>query len=593
MCGIAAALSKSKNIVNDLLNSLEKLEYRGYDSAGIAIINNNTSRVVKSIGKIQELRDTIESVDDFGGRIGIGHTRWATHGTVTLNNAHPHCCNGVTIVHNGIFENFEKHKKMLQDAGHVFKSETDSEVIAHMIYSYIEKGASFIDALKKVTDKIEGTYAIVAMCDNEPNVLIGTKRGSPMAFAENSDGETFYIASDATALSGLSDDVTYLEEGDIIVCKLSQDKFVANIYDEMLNKVSRPKHKNELNLSDVSKSGFETFMLKEINEEPIAVEKTYHSSSKIDIVGYSRISIIACGTSSYAGILARYWIEDMLGIPTDVEVASEFRYRNPVMPKGTLYVFISQSGETLDTLCALRMVKERGFRTLSIVNVYNSSIFRESDDTFQTLAGVEMGVASTKAFLAQLMAFLVIFLGKSKININKIVSDLKTTLSLKDQIRKVAESVANSKSMLYIGRGESYPIALEGALKIKEISYISSEGYQAGEMKHGPIALIDENVYTIAIAPLDKYFEKTLSNAQEVLARNGRLVLFTSKEAEKSLTNIANNELVSVIYVPDGDNISNPFIMASCVHQLAYYTAMHKGLDVDKPRNLAKSVTVE
>jgi glucosamine--fructose-6-phosphate aminotransferase (isomerizing) len=351
---------------------------------------------------------------------------------------------------------------------------------------------------------------------------------------------------------------------------------------------------NEVSLSDVSKNGFETFMLKEISEEALVIDRTFNNfECKIDLRKYKNVSIIACGTSYYAGLLAKYWIEDISKIHTDVEIASEFRYRNPVMSKDTIYIFISQSGETIDTLSAMRLVKSHGLDTLAFVNVDNSSIAREADIVVKTLAGTEIGVASTKAFVAQAMSILLLSIDKSTINIDEIIEGINTILNDQYKIKNLVKKIKDSKSLFYIGRGTSYPIALEGSLKMKELSYISAEGYPSGEIKHGPIAIIDENVYTIALAPLDKYFEKTLSNTQEILARNGQVLIITSKYAEDSLKNIIYDNKVDVFYIPDGKDIYNPFFMTTAVHLLAYYTSKLKGYDVDKPRNLAKSVTVE
>ena len=591
MCGIIAALSYNDNISNNLISALERLEYRGYDSAGIAYLDNNSSlQRIRTVGKVQLLKETVER-QQIKSHIGIGHTRWATHGTVTEFNAHPHTADGVAIVHNGIIENYQELKKGLVNEGYVFESETDTEVIAKLIASHIKSGKTFFEAFKQSVNELVGTFAITAIYEKEPHILLGAKKGSPMAVGISPDKQSGYIASDAVALSTLANELAYLEEGDIVVVK-KEDQILYEIFESNGQKIRREIVPNKVSLNDVSKNGYESFMLKEIFEEAAVARKTYERFNyNIDISKFNNISIIACGTSYYAGIVAKYWIEAIAKIHVDVEIASEFRYRNPVLTKNSLYIFISQSGETIDTLCAMRLVKEAGIKTLALVNVDTSSIAREADFTIKTEAGVEIGVASTKAFVAQMLSLLMLCC--RNIDIEAIERSINAILNGDHDIAKLANKIKDCRSLFYIGRGVNYPIALEGALKIKELSYISAEGYPAGEIKHGPIAIIDENIYTMALAPYDKYFDKTISNTQEILARNGKILLITTNDAKNFLHGIDKNENVECVFLPENNPLYLPFSLTTFIHLLAYYTAKAKGHDVDKPRNLAKSVTVE
>lgn len=581
MCGIIAILNKSGNtsISGTLISVLSRLEYRGYDSSGIAIIDSKgETHRVRSAGRIATLEQKIRDshVEKIEASVGIGHTRWATHGGITENNAHPHTSGGVSIVHNGIIENYNELKKEIDSE---FESETDTEVIAKLIHKFIDNGMDFEDAFSKTVSMLEGTYAIAAIYEKEPRKILGIKKGSPMAIGY-SDHQIF-IASDSIALSSLSNNIVYLEEEDLIVCENSGFK----IYNKNKQNVIRSKHKNTISSEDVTKNGHADYMLKEIYEEPQVLIDTFNNfKTPIDIRKYQSIYLIACGTSYYAGLLAKYWIEDLNNIPVNVEIASEFRYRNPVLNKNSLYIFISQSGETIDTLCAMRNVLEKGYDTLSIVNVPNSSIARESKYNIQTSAGVEMGVASTKAFISQALTLLMLSVDKDQIPVHNIAKSMQNIIQRSQKFEKIAEKLKKSKAIMYMGRGTSYPIALEGSLKMKEITYISSEGCPSGEIKHGPIALIDEDVYAIILAPRDRYYEKTISNTQEIMARNGKILLIGDGA---SLTDQENIE------IDDHTTIGSPFVLATTVHLLAYYTAKSKNLDVDKPRNLAKSVTVE
>lgn len=593
MCGIVSVLSFDNDISKKLIGALERLEYRGYDSAGIAFIDQDPKlQRIRAIGKIEELKKLTNNVS-ITANIGIAHTRWATHGNVTEKNAHPHISNGVAIVHNGIIENYQELKKKLLKENFKFESDTDTEVVAALIAFHIKTGENFEEAFKNAISELKGTFAIVAIYENQPDILLGAKKGSPMAIGLSEDGKSYYIASDAIALSSLAENIIYLEEGDIVKIE-KHNKLSYTIFDAAMHITKRDMVPNSVSLSDVSKNGYETFMLKEIFEEATIIRNIYNNFNyDINISNFNNISIIACGTSYYSGLLAKYWIEDIANIHVDVEIASEFRYRNPAVFPKTLYIFISQSGETIDTLCAMRMVKDMGMETLALVNVETSSIAREADHMIKLLAGVEIGVASTKAFVAQAFSLLLLCIKKQEFKIDLLEKLINSILNNKYQFAKIAEKIKDSRSFFYIGRGVNYPIALEGALKIKELSYVSAEGYPAGEIKHGPIAIIDEKVYTIALAPLDKYFEKTISNTQEILARNGKIILITTENARNHIHGLDNNENVDCVFIPNSDDPYTTFPLITAIHLLAYYTSKSKGYDVDKPRNLAKSVTVE
>ncbi|GHT89353.1 glutamine--fructose-6-phosphate aminotransferase [isomerizing] [Alphaproteobacteria bacterium] len=583
MCGIVSVLAVVGDVVSWLISALKRLEYRGYDSAGIAYIEDGKVARKRAVGRVDNLRVSNDFQEKIG--VGIGHTRWATHGLVSVQNAHPHIADGVAIVHNGIIENYIELKEFLIENGENFESETDSEVIAKYIAFYIKQGENFIDSVKYAVKKLKGTYSIAAIYDKEPDILIGAKHGSPLAVGYSSDKKSIFVASDAIALSSLAEDIIYLEDGDTVICGKNNDAITFKIYDKFFKKIERNVCKNSVLTSSIDKSGYDDFMLKEIFEEPKAIIDAFNNYEKIDISNYKNIVFIACGTSYYAGLLAKYWLEEFAHIHVDIEIASEFRYRNPVMSEDSLFVLISQSGETIDTLCALRSVKEKGFKTVAIVNVDASSIAREADHIIRICAGPEIGVASTKAFVAQMMCLLLFCFDKKNIDINEIINSVNFVLNSIKNIEKFAENLIDCKSLLYIGRGASYPIALEGALKAKELAYISSDGYPAGEIKHGPIALIDELVYSIILAPKDRYFDKTISNAQEILARKGKVLFITNADI-----NFENSQTLLITTTSD---FLFPFALATSIHLLAYYIAKLKDLDVDKPRNLAKSVTVE
>ncbi|MDR2666623.1 MAG: glutamine--fructose-6-phosphate transaminase (isomerizing) [Holosporales bacterium] len=594
MCGIISVLSLKTKIANCLFSSLERLEYRGYDSAGIAYIGIDAKlHRVRSIGTIDNLKRAARELS-IEGYIGVGHTRWATHGKVTEVNAHPHICKGVAIVHNGIVENYQELKKELLKSGYTFESETDTEVIAKLVASYIDNGIDFQSAFKHAISEISGTFAIVAIYEGAPHLLLGVKKGSPMAIGFSKDNQNFYIASDAVALSTLVENVTYLEEGDFVIAE-KRDTLTYKVLDNLWSETSRKSVPNRVSLHDVEKNGYETFMLKEIFEEPKVIRLTFDKFEyNLNTSKHKSISIIACGTSYYAGLLAKYWVEEALKIRVDVEIASEFRYRDPLLSADTACIFISQSGETIDTLSALRLVKSRGYKVIALVNVESSSIAREADFVIKTEAGIEIGVASTKAFVAQILSMLMLCTDRNSLAITEIETSVRTVLNMEKKFIDAARKIMSSNSLFYIGRGPSYPVALEGALKMKELSYIPAEGYPAGEIKHGPIAIVDEDVYTVVIAPLDKYFEKTISNAQEILARNGKILLLTTEGAKNLSYDFRENENVDCIFLPQLSNpVHQPFCLVTAIHLLAYHTSKLMGYDVDKPRNLAKSVTVE
>jgi len=541
---------------------------------------------------------------------GIGHTRWATHGKPTENNAHPHAADNVTVVHNGIIENFRELRLMLEKQGAKFSSETDTEVVAHLVDSYILKGASPQEAVKAALPQLRGAFALAFLFKGHGDLMIGARKGSPLAIGHG-DGE-MYLGSDAIALAPFTDTISYLEDGDWVV--LTRE--VGVIYDAQNNVVNRDVLKSGASSFLVDKANYRHFMAKEIHEQPEVVGHTLAryvdmATERVklplklpfDFKDIQRVSIVACGTASYAGFIAKYWFERLSRLPVELDVASEFRYREAPLRKGDLAIFISQSGETADTLAALRYAKSQGVHTLSVVNVPTSTIARESETVLPTLAGPEIGVASTKAFTCQLMvlAAIAVTAGKARGELSdadeaKLVHGLveiprlmAAALRCEPQIEKLARDIAKCRDVLYLGRGTSYPLALEGALKLKEISYIHAEGYAAGELKHGPIALIDENMPVVVIAPFDRVFDKTVSNMQEVAARGGNIILMTDAKGAAEAT----IESLVTIVLPDMDATFTPMVYAVPVQLLAYHTAVVMGTDVDQPRNLAKSVTVE
>ena len=606
MCGIVGILGK-KPVAADLVDALRRLEYRGYDSAGIATVENGHLERRRAEGKLRNLEQRLLR-EPLQGRTGIGHTRWATHGRPTETNAHPHMSKGVSVVHNGIIENFADLRRALTARGHRFETETDTEVVVHLITDAMHNGLAPVEATQRALVQLRGAFALAIIFGGHDDLMIAARQGSPLAIGHG-DGEMF-LGSDAIALAPFTQDITYLEEGDWAVLTRQG----ATIHDQAGNRVERPRVKSAAGSTLIDKGNHRHFMAKEIHEQPEVISHTLanyidFAEGKVSLpdlginpATISQISISACGTAYYAGLVGRYWIERYARVPVEIDIASEFRYREPPLQKGGLALFVSQSGETADTLATLRYCKGQGQRIASIVNVRTSTIARESDAALPTLAGPEIGVASTKAFTCQLsvLACIAIALGRARGSITaeqekelaqalaEIPRHISTLLGNEAQYETLAHELSKAKDVLYLGRGVSYPIALEGALKLKEISYIHAEGYAAGELKHGPIALIDENVPVIVVAPEDELFEKTVSNMQEVAARGGRIILVSDAAPER-----AGCPLAAHIAVPKVHAFTNPLLYAVPVQLLAYHTAVFMGTDVDQPRNLAKSVTVE
>ncbi|HKZ97060.1 MAG TPA: glutamine--fructose-6-phosphate transaminase (isomerizing) [Hyphomicrobiaceae bacterium] len=606
MCGIVGILG-SKAVATDLVDALRRLEYRGYDSAGIATVENGHLERRRAEGKLRNLEIRLLEAP-LSGRTGIGHTRWATHGRPTECNAHPHMSAKVSVVHNGIIENYRALKAELTSRGHAFETDTDTEAVVHLITDEMQKGLGPADAVSAALKRLEGAFALGIIFAGHDDLMIAARQGSPLAIGHGS-GE-MYLGSDAIALAPFTDAVTYLEEGDWAVMHRSG----AEIFDRSGARVERPLVKSVASSLLVDKGNHRHFMAKEIHEQPDVISHTLANyldmaaatvelpDLGVDMASISRLTISACGTAYYAGLVAKYWVERYARLPVEIDVASELRYREAPLPAGGLSLVISQSGETADTLATLRYCKAQGQRIASVVNVRTSTIARESDATLPTLAGPEIGVASTKAFTCQLaaLACLAIGLGRARGAISaaqeaELVTALtevprliSTMLRNEAQFEHLAQQIAKARDVLYLGRGINYPIALEGALKLKEISYIHAEGYAAGEMKHGPIALIDENVPVIVVAPEDDLFDKTVSNLQEVAARGGQIILISDADPDK-----VGCKLAAHIRTPAAHPFTNPLIYAVPVQLLAYHTAVSLGTDVDQPRNLAKSVTVE
>ena len=608
MCGIVGILGRGP-VAEQLVDSLKRLEYRGYDSAGVATLEGDHLDRRRAEGKLKNLEARLRA-EPLAGHTGIGHTRWATHGKPTENNAHPHATARVAVVHNGIIENFRELREELQKSGAVFKTETDTEIVLHLVDSYLARGMEPVEAVKASLSQLRGAFALGFIFAGDHDLMIGARNGPPLAIGYG-EGE-MYLGSDAIALGPFTDTIAYLEDGDWVV--LTRNSAV--IYDKNNAVVHRDAIKHSAATSLVDKANYRHFMAKEIHEQPEVVGHTLAryvdmatervalpTKLPFDFKNIQRISVVACGTASYAGYVAKYWFERLSRLPVELDVASEFRYREAPLRKGDLAIFISQSGETADTLAALRYAKSQGVHTLSVVNVPTSTIARESETVLPTLAGPEIGVASTKAFTCQLMvlAAMAVAAGKARGELSeadeaKLVHGLvqiprlmSAALATEPQIEKLARELSKSKDVLYLGRGTSYPLALEGALKLKEISYIHAEGYAAGELKHGPIALIDENMPVVVIAPFDRVFEKTVSNMQEVAARGGNIILMTDAKGASEAT----IESLVTIVLPDMAATFTPMVYAIPVQLLAYHTAVVMGTDVDQPRNLAKSVTVE
>lgn len=606
MCGIVGILG-SQPVAPQLVDALKRLEYRGYDSAGVATLEDGRLTRLRAEGKLGNLETKLEGAP-LSGTIGIGHTRWATHGAPVEANAHPHTAGGVTVVHNGIIENFQALRDGLKARGARFQSETDTEAVAHLVDEFIKGGLSPKDAVFETLKQLEGAFALVFLFQGEEDLLIAARTGSPLAVGYG-DGE-MYLGSDAIALSPFTDAVAYLEDGDWAVLTRSGAEF----YDLHGNPVKRAVTKSSVSSMLVDKGNHRHFMAKEIHEQPEMIghtlahyldfaNSTVRGQANIDFQSVSRVSMSACGTAYYAGVIGKYWLEKYARLAVDIDIASEFRYREAPLEENGLSIFISQSGETADTLACLRYCKENAQTVSAIVNVAESTIARESDVVFRTLAGPEIGVASTKAFTCQLatLASLSLSAAKARSKIdeqqeNALVKSLSEVprlcveaLKLEPQIERLAKSLSKAKDVLYLGRNTSFPLALEGALKLKEISYIHAEGYAAGELKHGPIALIDETMPVVVIAPYDEVFEKTVSNIQEVAARGGRIILMTDERGADA----AGVDTDTTLVLPNMPSFVTPLVYALPIQLLAYHTAVFMGTDVDQPRNLAKSVTVE
>ncbi len=607
MCGIVGILGTG-DVAPGIVDALRRLEYRGYDSAGVAVLKEGGFERVRAPGKLSKLAERL-AAQPLHGATGIGHTRWATHGAPTETNAHPHVAGKVAVVHNGIIENFRELKDELAAAGARFETQTDTEVVAHLIERELKQGAAPREAVRRVLPKLKGAFAFAILFAGEDDLMIGARRGSPLAVGHGKG--QMYLGSDAIALAPFTNRVTYLEDGDWVV--LSRGS--AEIFDEHDRPVKRPLTHTQASAMLIDKGNHRHFMAKEIAEQPEVIGHTlaefvnFAEKSVVlpelpfDFAKVDRLTITACGTAFYAGLVAKYWFEQVARLPVEADIASEFRYREAPMAAGGLTLVISQSGETADTLAALRYAKAQGNHVAAVVNVPESTIAREAGVIFRTYAGPEIGVASTKAFTCQLavLAALAIAAGKARGTVDRATEirlvealialprQMNQVLAAEGEIAKIARDIATARDVLYLGRGVNFPIALEGALKLKEISYIHAEGYPAGELKHGPIALIDEEVPVVVIAPRDHLFDKTISNMEEVAARGGRIVLITDEEGRR--TNGAG--AFRTIAVPEADPFVSPMLYAVPVQLLAYHAAVFRGTDVDQPRNLAKSVTVE
>ena len=610
MCGIVGYVG-SQPCSDILLTGLRRLEYRGYDSAGIAIATSGGVKIVRAEGKLSNLQRAYDS-EPFNGSVGIGHTRWATHGSPTERNAHPHRAGRIVLAHNGIIENYMELRSELQKRGCEFHSATDTEVAAHLIDCEFQEGAATLhDAVCRALRRVEGSYALVVMDIENPDHLVVARNASPMVLGRN--GDEAFAASDIPAVLGHTRDFVFLEDGDTAVLRANE----TIIFNDKCEPVERPTKKISWDPISAEKQGYKHFMLKEIHEQPARIVDTLRgrvslqqgdvdlSEVRIDeewLQNATKVVFVACGTSNYAAMIGKYVIEKIARIPVDVDLASEYRYRDPIVDDRTLCISISQSGETADTLAAMRQARELGAKSLAICNVIESTIARESDGVLYTHAGPEIGVASTKAFTTQLAAvtLLAIWLGRRRGTIDaeegrRLIEALRTVPAAMGKVlddvsiyENIAHRFAGASSFLYLGRGIQYPIALEGALKLKEISYIHAEGYAAGEMKHGPIALIDEEMPVVVIAPKNGVYDKTLSNVEEVKARDGRIIAIVSN-GDGDLTRHAD----VFVRVPDVDEIVQPLVTSVAVQLIAYHIADFKGTDVDQPRNLAKSVTVE
>ncbi|MFO0706520.1 MAG: glutamine--fructose-6-phosphate transaminase (isomerizing) [Nitrospira sp.] len=609
MCGIVGYVG-DQEAVPILIGGLAKLEYRGYDSAGVAVLQGQKIEVRRSVGKLANLQKSLKE-KELSGMVGIGHTRWATHGKPSEQNAHPHRSKGCVLVHNGIIENYQPLKQQLEKDGYKFQSETDTEVVAHLIDKYLQKGKGLADAVRAATKDVRGSYALAVISEKEPGTMVAARSGCPLVIGRTKQAS--FVASDVMAMLAHTRDVTYLEEGDVAV--VTQQS--AEVTDADGRPVSRKPAKITWDAAAAEKSGYPHFMLKEIHEQPQTILDTMrgrysYESGEADLpdigltpkefAAVERIWIVACGTSWHAGLVGKYLFEEMVRTPVQVDIGSEFRYRDPLVGKNDLFITISQSGETADTLAAAREAKEKGAKVVSIVNVVGSTLARESDGVLYTHCGPEIGVASTKAFTAQLTALYLLSLHLARVrNVIKVADGkawldrlvrlpalVERVLGREAEIVAIAKRYYKKRNFLFLGRGINYPIALEGSLKLKEISYIHAEGYPAGEMKHGPIALIDKEMPVVVLAPRDRLYEKTVSNLMEVKARHAPVIAFVA-EGERELGKIAD----AVFTIPETHPLISPILFTIPLQLLAYHVAVLRGADVDQPRNLAKSVTVE
>jgi glucosamine--fructose-6-phosphate aminotransferase (isomerizing) len=604
MCGIVGVLGNNE-VAPLLVESLKRLEYRGYDSAGIATVNNGKLDRRRATGKLVNLSDLLVH-EPLAGKSGIGHTRWATHGAATTTNAHPHRSGPVAVVHNGIIENFRELRAELALAGLTPESETDTETVALLARMFMDQGATPIDAARQTLKRLHGAFALCFLFDGEQDLIVAARKGSPLAIGHG-DGEMF-VGSDAIALAPMTDRITYLEEGDYAVVTRAG----ATIYDEADRLANRAESRIAVDSTRIEKAGYKHFMAKEIAEQPVVLAdalKRYVSNgalnlpADVDFTQVDRISMVACGTAAYACHVAKYWFEQIAGLPVEIDVASEFRYREPPLSPKQWALFVSQSGETADTLAALRYTKDKVAKIVAVVNVPTSSIAREADLALPIMAGIEVGVASTKAFSCQLITLAMLALkagvDRGRLSPDALAQHLKDlaalpglmnhALALSANVATICEELAEAQDVLFLGRGAMFPLALEGALKLKEISYIHAEGYASGELKHGPIALIDNRVPVIVLAPRDHLFEKTVSNMQEVMARHGKVLLISDAQGVAE----AGMDCWKTLVMPAVSNTFAPILYAIPAQLLAYHTAIAKGTDVDQPRNLAKSVTVE
>ena len=607
MCGIIGMIGNT-SVVPSILEGLRRLEYRGYDSAGIAVLNQGTMDRRRAAGKIAKLENELRK-KPLDGNTGIGHTRWATHGVPNVVNAHPHVSGSVSVVHNGIIENHKQLREELVSFGFAMETETDTEVAAHLVKYYYDQGLTPEEIMRAIIDRLSGAYALVIMIADYPGMLMAARKSSPLAIGFGNNA--MFVGSDALALAPMTRRISYLEDGDWTI--INRDSLT--IYNSKNVQVERPVSLTEVSGALIGKGKYRHFMDKEIHEQPEVIGYTlsafYDPNSnymKMPKVAFNpgllpKLTIVAAGTSYYAGMIAKYWLEGLARLPVEVDIASEFRYRNSVLPDGGAALFISQSGESLDTLMALRHAREKRQHIISLINVGESTIARESDVVLKTLAGPEISVASTKAYTTQLAVLLCLsvdwaqkrnFLDKNKASqimdeLSRLPTALAEVLNDKERWNACAHELAGAKDVIYLGRGLNFPTALEGALKLKELSYIHAEGYAAGEMKHGPIALLDEGMPVVMVAPYDEWFDKTASNLKEALARGGRVVLLSDKEGIERL----DDKPAWVFEMPKVNPILSPILYALPVQLLAYYIAIEKGTDVDQPRNLAKSVTVE